>query len=260
MAQIQDLQNKVNSLSNAREFCDPESRSCGATHVPDQTSTILSSRTLPRCDSGLPRNTQNCTGITGNVCERPSAQEGRPSTFFNNSKNLASSSQALGPDTSGTTRRRESEMKREPLNTSMPSPQFQRGGGMLNHNGGTYSHSGMMDYPRLPIWELHLGKFEAAKSTSTLKFVAEQRILRSQCSGSRSILVRTNFPDFDILDATIASALTRLLDKHIQFRKRVGFEEQRAQKFDRFSRGRQIAYMIDEHSGATGACGAVQGL
>ena len=53
MVQIQDLQKKVNSLSDAREFYDPESRSSsGATHVPDQTSTILSSRTLPRCDSG----------------------------------------------------------------------------------------------------------------------------------------------------------------------------------------------------------------
>ena len=39
MAQIQDLQNKVNSLSDAREFYDPETASSsGATHVPDQTS------------------------------------------------------------------------------------------------------------------------------------------------------------------------------------------------------------------------------
>ena len=46
IAQIQDLQNKVNSLSDAREFYDPESGSSfGATHVPDQTSSILSSRT-----------------------------------------------------------------------------------------------------------------------------------------------------------------------------------------------------------------------
>ena len=50
--------NKVNFLSDAREFYDPESRSSsGGTHVPDQTSTILSSRTLPRCDSGLPPKT-----------------------------------------------------------------------------------------------------------------------------------------------------------------------------------------------------------
>ena len=105
MAQIQNLQNKVNSLSDARECYDAESgSSSGATHVPDQTSTILSSRTLPRCDSGLPRNTQNGTGIMGNVFQRPPAEEGQSSIIFNNSKNLASSSQDLRLDISETAR------------------------------------------------------------------------------------------------------------------------------------------------------------
>ena len=36
-------------------------------HVPDRTSTILSPRTLARCDCGLPRDTLNGTGIAGNV-------------------------------------------------------------------------------------------------------------------------------------------------------------------------------------------------
>ena len=57
----------------------------------------------------------------------------------------------------------------------------------------------------------------------------------------------------------IASALKRLDDKHIHFRKRVSVEEQRAQKYDRFLRGRQIAYTIYEHFRATGAYEAVQG-
>ena len=128
-------------------FYDPESgSSSGATHVPDQNSTIPSSRTLPRCNSGLPRNTQNCTGIMGNAFERPPAQEGLPSTVFHNSKNLASSSQELRPDISETTRR---EMKRESLDTPIQSPHFQSLGGMLNHIGGTYAHNGMMDYPRI---------------------------------------------------------------------------------------------------------------
>ena len=110
MAQIQDLQNKVNSLSDAREFCGPGSgSSSGATHVPHQTSTILSPSTLPRCDSGLPRSTLNGTGFMGNVFERPPAQEGQFSTIFNNSKNLASSSQDMRPDISETARR---EMKK----------------------------------------------------------------------------------------------------------------------------------------------------
>ena len=45
MAQNQDLQNKVNCLSDAREFHGPEcGSSSGATHDPDQTSTILDCR------------------------------------------------------------------------------------------------------------------------------------------------------------------------------------------------------------------------
>ena len=63
-----------------------------------------------------------------------------------------------------------------------------------------------------------------------------------------------------VLDAMIVSALWRLFDRHVHFRKRVSVEEQRAQKYDRFLRGRQIAYMIYEHFRATGACEAVQGL
>ena len=46
---------------------------------------------------------------------------------------------------------------------------------------------------------------------------------------------------FEILDTKIASVLEKLL---LHFRKRVDVEEQRTQKDDRFSRGRQIAHMI----------------
>ena len=133
LTQIQDLQNKVNSLSGAREFYDPETASSsGATHVPSQASTILSPRTMPCRDSGLPHDARNIGVLQETFFERPSAQRGRTSTLFNNSKNLASSSQELRPETTGTTRRRESDMKRDPLNTSIPLRHFQSGGGMLN--------------------------------------------------------------------------------------------------------------------------------
>ena len=77
---------------------------------------------------------------------------------------------------------------------------------------------------------------------------------------SRSIVGRIDFPDFDMLDAMIASALKKLLNTQIHFRKRVSVEVQRAQKHDRFSRGRQIACMIHEYFRAFGAYEAVQGL
>ena len=50
-------------------------------------------------------------------------------------------------------------MQRESLNTSVPSPRFQSRRGMLNHTGGTYSHKGMMDYPRIPVTEWNLVNF-----------------------------------------------------------------------------------------------------
>ena len=57
---------------------------------------------------------------------------------------------------------------------------------------------------------------------------------------SRSIVGRTDFTDFDMIDAMIASALKRLLDKHINFRKRVSVEEQGSQNVCQFLRGRQL--------------------
>ena len=70
----------------------------------------------------------------------------------------------------------------------------------------------------------------------------------------------TDFPDRDMLDAMIASASKKILDRHLHFRRRVSVEEQRAQKFDRFLRWRQISSVIYEHFRATTAYEAVLGL
>ena len=60
LAQVQDLQNKVNSLPVAREFHDPETASSsGSSHVHSQPSTIPSPRGMLGLDSGLPLDTRN---------------------------------------------------------------------------------------------------------------------------------------------------------------------------------------------------------
>ena len=116
--------------------------------------------------------------------------------------------------------------------------------------------------------------FGAGKSTSRLKHVQIQKFLTPQSSGpkklrlqskddfmtSQSITGRTDFPDDEMLDTMIASALKKLLNTHVHFHKRVSVEEQRAQKDYRFLRGRQIVHMIYEYFRATGAYEAVQGL
>ena len=60
------------------------------------------------------------------------------------------------------------------------------------------------------------------------------------------------FPGFEMLDVKIASAVKRLITNQY-FRRRINVEGQHAQKYDRFLRGRQIAYMTYEHFRATGA-------
>ena len=61
---------------------------------------------------------------------------------------------------------------------------------------------------------------------------------------SQSITGRRYYPGNEMLHAMMASALKRLIDKHVRFRKRVSVKEQHAEKYDRFLRGTQIAYMI----------------
>ena len=68
---------------------------------------------------------------------------------------------------------------------------------------------------------------------------------------SRSVCGK-NFPNFEMLDAKIASALNKII-QNSQFKKKVSLEEQRAQKEDRFLRGRQIAFMIHDYFPVTGA-------
>ena len=81
--QIKELQEKANSMFDAREFHDLESASTsGASHVTSHFLTIPSSRTVLGRDSGLPPNTRDFMGISGNVFERLPAHEGHPRDTF----------------------------------------------------------------------------------------------------------------------------------------------------------------------------------
>ena len=74
----------------------------------------------------------------------------------------------------------------------------------------------------------------------TMHWIQEVEIAKSidELLTSSSIVGRTDFPDFDMLDVKIASALKRRLNTQLPFRKRVSVEEHHGQKHDRFSRGK----------------------
>ena len=109
-------------------------------------------------------------------------------------------------------------VRREPQSSSIPTPRFNQGIGTLSllcHTGGTSSHIGMIDHPRFPISEMHLGKFPdslefqcwkvnfktevCAKSAFpliTMHWIKEVEIAKStdELMTSRSIVCVIRFP------------------------------------------------------------------
>ena len=76
-------------------------------------------------------------------------------------------------------------------------------------------------------------------------------------SKSPSSIRGISMPNFEVLDARIASALNKCIHNS-HFKRRISLEEQKAQKEDRFLRGIQIAYQIYDYFRVTGTHDSVE--
>ena len=74
---------------------------------------------------------------------------------------------------------------------------------------------------------------------------------------SSSSIRGISMPNFEVLDARIASALNKIIHNS-HFKRRISLEEQKAQKQDRFLRGRQTAYLIYDYFRVTGIQDSVE--
>ena len=93
-------------------------------------------------------------------------------------------------------------------------------------------------------WKVNFKTEECSKSADphlTMQWIKEVEIAKliDDLMTSQSSTGRRDFTDCDQFDAMIASALKRLPDKHVHFRKRVSLEKQPGHKYHRFLRGRQ---------------------
>ena len=109
------------------------------------------------------------------------------------------------------------------------------------------------DQQRLQISDLHFDKFPTpatfacwkirfkteVRTCSQLETEAMQWIKEVELVDPVDDL-RSSSSNFEVLDARIASALNKIIHNS-QFKRRISLEEQKAQKEDRFLRGRQIA-------------------
>ena len=112
--------------------------------------TIPSRSEKPGRDPAMPHETRNAMCTSGNVFESLPAREGQSSPRFENSRNLGLYPCEL---------EQESRMRRDAQSSTVPNPSQERVQGPLHHTGGTYSHNGVVDYPRYSILEMHLGIF-----------------------------------------------------------------------------------------------------
>ena len=113
-------------------------------------------------DNCLQLDTRNSLGTAGHVFQSLSARGEPSSAFFENSKNLASSSCRLEPiDTGNIAEQREGPRQR-PQNHTMPTPRCARMFSTWNPlygTGGTYPQNCMVELPKYQVSEMHFDKF-----------------------------------------------------------------------------------------------------
>ena len=94
--------------------------------------------------------------------------------------------------------------------------------------------------------------------TEAMLWIKEVEMVESVDDLKSPLSIRgTHGPNFELLDARIASALNKII-QNTRFKRKVSLEEMQARKEDRFLRGRQIAFPIYEHFRFTGANDSVQ--
>ena len=136
-------------------------------------------------------------------------------------------------------------------------------------SGGDYSKNYGADQRRLQISDLHFDKFPTPATfacwkmrfktevctcsqftTEAMQWIKEVELVDSVDELRSSSSIRgISMPNFEVLDAGIASALNKIIHNS-HFKRKISLEEQKAQKEDRFLRGRQIAYLIYDHFGS----------
>ena len=265
-------------MSDSRDFQDAESVRSGQSHVASQPVSFpphpvpggMLSRSIGMPSrNDKPPSIWDTHGISGNVFVNPDASSSAPYL------------QELNPWSSG---------REEPIHSStveksekqiqVQDQRCQSGpsakSSVIPSEGDFLKNYGA-DQQRLQISDLHSDNFPTPATfacwkirfktevcicsqfpTEAMLWIKEVEMVDSVDDIKSSLSVRgIRMPNFEVLDARIASALNRIIHNS-HFKRRVSLEEQKAQKQDRFLRGRQIAYFIYEYFRVTGANDSVE--
>ena len=277
-AKIQELQNEVNCMNDSRDFKDAESVRRRPSHVPSQPAFfplvrdpggMLSRSVGMPSRNDKPPDIWDTHGISGNVFANPTASSSAPYP------------QGINPWISNVSEHTSPHVMSESQtpNTAL-DPRCQSGPSARNSSDpseGRFSKNNGADQQRLQISDLHFDRFSTPVTyacwkirfktevctcsqypTEAMHWIKEVEMVESVDDLKSSCSIRgIRTPDFGVLDAKIASALNRIIHNS-PFKRRVSLGEQKAQKEDRFLRGRQIAYLIYGYFLVTGADDSVE--
>ena len=280
---LQELQNEVNFMNDSKDFMDAESTCSGNPHVTSPPGLfprhpplegLLKPAFISQRQDEEPPNIWDTSGISGNVFAHPQASSSAPYPQELNSSKW-------------NTWRKTSE---EPIHKSIAEKsgrpkqdsdlRCQSGPSAKNSvlfSGGDSSKNYGADQQRLQISDLHFDKFPTPATfacwkirfktevctcsqfpTEAMQWIKEVELADSVDDLRSSSSIRSiPMPDFEVLDARIASALNKIIHNS-HFKRKISLEEQKAQKEDRFLRGRQIAYLIYEQFRVTGTDSSVE--
>ena len=270
---LQELQNEVNCMNDSKDFRDAESICSGNSHVTSQPGVfpkhppfegLLRPSFISQRHSDGPPNIWDTSGISGNVFANPQASSSAPYPQELNSLWKKTIEEPLHMSTAEKSDR--PERNQDLTCQSGPSAKDS-----VLFSGGDYSKNYGADQQRLQISDLHFDKFPTPATfacwkirfktevctcsqfpTEAMQWIKEVELVDSVDELKSSSSVRgISMPNFEVLDARIASALNKIIHNS-QFRRRISLEEQKAQKEDRFLRGRQIAYLIYDQFRVTG--------
>ena len=276
---VQELQNEVNCMNDSKDFQDGESVRSGNSHVtsrpvsfpphPIPEGMLSRSFGVPSRREGPP-SIWDTHSISGNVFANPQASSSAPCPQELNSLWKKTVEEPLHMSAAEKSER--PEQNRDLRCQSGPSAEDS-----VIFSGGDSSKNCGADQQRLQISDLHFDKFPTPATfacwkirfktevctcsqllTEAMQWIKEVELVDSvdelrSSSSTRGISMQ----NFEVLDARIASALNKIIHNS-HFKRRNSLEEQKAQKQNRFFRGRQIAYLIYDYFRVTGSHESVE--
>ena len=247
---LQELQNEVHCRNDSKDFMDAESICSGNPHVTSPPGLfprhppfegMLRPSFISQRQTEEPPNIRDTSGISGNVFAHPQTSSSAPYLQELNSTWRKTTEEPIHMSTAEKSGRpeRDPDLRCQSRPSAKDSVIF---------SGGDSSQNYGADQQRLQISDLHFDKFPTPATfacwkkrfktevctcsqfpTEAMQQIKEVELVDSVDERKSSSSIRgVSMPNFEVLDARIASALNKIIHNS-QFKRKISLEEQKAQ-------------------------------